>query len=176
MPHFSHARLRGSRSSSRSPSHSRQGSAQSSDREEALHRHPPSVAGVDISQFPPFPPQTSMEDDLSHIHLVHSKNTDASGSSSGSEFSLSSRSSSSSSLAEDAKSVAKTKLKKTTAKVMPRKAKLGTVGPHSLNIHTAQQRRTYFHKAKHRKEVTFGPHVCSPSLPLMMKTTAIADA
>jgi hypothetical protein len=38
-------------------------------------------------------------------------------------------------------------------------AKLGTVGPHSLNLHTAQQRRTYFHKAKHRREVTFGPRV-----------------
>jgi len=54
---------------------------------------------------------------------------------------------------------AKSKLKNVAAKAMPKKeAKLGTVGPHSLNLHTAQQRRAYFHKTKHRKEVTFGPH------------------
>jgi len=102
-----------------------------------------------------------MEDDLSHIHLVHLKNSDASTSSSGSEFSLSSASSSSSSLSlgEGTKSSTKAKLKQTAAKAMPKmKAKLGSVGPHSLNLHTAQQRQAYFHKAKHRKEVIFGPH------------------
>jgi hypothetical protein len=51
-------------------------------------------------------------------------------------------------------------LKQTAAKALPKmKAKLGSVGPHSLNLHTAQQRQAYFHKAKHRKEVMFGPHV-----------------
>jgi hypothetical protein len=72
----------------------------------------------------------------------------------------------SSSLPEGPKSTAMAKLKKTAAKAMPNKgAKLGTEGPYSLNIHTAQQRQAYFHKRKHRKEVTFGPHV-SPQLYL----------
>jgi len=164
MPHFSHARPHGSRSSSRSSSHSRrhsqQVSAESSDREgpshDYRHRHHLSVPSADHFQFPPFPPQNSMEDDLSHIHFVHWKNPDASPSTSGSE--LSSPSSSSSSLLEDAKSIANANLKKAVSKaILTKDAKLGITGPHSLNLHTAQQRRSYFHKAKHRKEVTFGP-------------------
>lgn len=170
MPHFSHARLRGSRSSSRSSSRSRSRSREGST--ESVYRMEPqqyrqhgnylSVPGADMPRFPPFPPERSMEDDLSHIHLVHSKNPYASDSSSGSEFGSSSSSSSSSSLVEDREGGTKTKFKNAAAKAMPRKeAKLGTVGPHSLNLHTAQQRRAYFHKTKHRKEVTFGPHVRS---------------
>lgn len=167
MPHFSHKRLHGSRSSSRSSSHSRHSRNPSSEfnfREEPAqghgHQHHLSVSNADKFQLPPFPPERSMEDDLSHIHLVHLKNSDGSTSSSGSEFSLSSASSSSSlSLGEDAKNSTKTKLKQTAAKAMPKmKAKLGSAGPHSLNLHTAQQRHAYFHKAKHRKEVIFGPH------------------
>jgi hypothetical protein len=188
MPHFSHKRLNGSRSSSRSSSKSRhsRNSSEFNCREEPAREHHHhhhqrylSVPHADQSQFPPFPPKKSMEDDLSHIHLIHLKNSDASTSSSGSEFSLSSASSSSSSLSlgEDTKSSTKVKLKQTAAKAMPKmKAKLGSVGPHSLNLHTAQQRQAYFHKAKHRKEVVFGPHVRSQNQSLMIVAAVIADS
>jgi len=167
MPHFSHARLRGSRPSSRSSSrassrassHSRHGSTESGYREERsreCYQHHLTVPGADKLHLPPFPPLKSMEDNLSQIHLVHSRNPYASDSSSGSELSLSSRSSSSSSLGEGIKTVAK--VKRVAAKATSEEKHLPTVGPHSLNLHTAQQRKAYFHKAKHRKEVTFGPH------------------
>jgi hypothetical protein len=130
MPHFSHSRLHGSRSSSRSSSYSR-------------HNSP-----VDCPAFPPFPPKKSIEDDTTQIHLKHSPNP--SDSDSTSDLSLSS-SSSSSSLFRDVKTGVKDKLKK---KKMPYVA-----GLRSLDLRTAQERQSYFQSTKHRKGITFSADV-----------------
>jgi hypothetical protein len=126
MPHFSHSRLHGSRSSSRSSSYSR-------------HNSP--VSGGD---HPPFPPKKSIEDDITQIHLNYSPNL--SDNDSTSESSLSS-SSSSSSLFRDVKTGVKDKLRK---KKTPYSA-----GLHALNLRTAQERQSYFHSVKHRRGITF---------------------
>ena len=158
MPHFSHARLHGSRSSSRSSSRSRHGSPELGYLEEPIHgRHKRhlSVPGTNEHHLPSFPPQKSIEDDLSQMRLTLSRNPYARDSSSDTGSSSSSRSSSSLSLADDVKSV--TKVKTLTTKM---ETYLPTAGPRSLDLHTPQQRQAYFHKGKRRREVTFGPHVC----------------
>jgi len=153
MPHFSHTRLHDSRSSSRSSSHSRGSSSESGHWEQpSRHHHYRNhlpIPGPNRPQFPPFPPRRSVEDDLSHIHLVHLRDP-YNDSSPGSEYGSSSASSSSSSLGDGVRSIAQARMRK--------QAKLGTAGPHSLNLHTAHERQAYFHKAKHRREVSFGPH------------------
>jgi len=126
MPHFSHSRLHGSRSSSRSSSYSR-------------HNSP-----VDYPAFPLFPPKKSIEDDTTQIQLNHSQNL--SDTDSTSDLSLSS-SSSSSSLFRDVKTGVKDKLKK---KKIPYAA-----GLRSIELRTAQERQSYFQSTKHRKGVSF---------------------
>lgn len=143
MPHFSHSRLRGSRSSSRSSSYSR-------------HNSP--ISGGD---YPPFPPKKSIEDDITQIHLNYSQNlsdTDPT-----SESSLSSNSSSSS-LFRDVKTGVKDKLKKKKASF--------PAGLHALNLRTAQERQSYFQSIKHRRGITFTADVrsCYFSMHFLCRT------
>lgn len=149
MPHLTHSRLHGSRPSSRASSHSRQGSAEPGNRSTPQHQKTLSVPGANQPKFPTFPPKESIEDDLSHIHLAHSKNPDVSDSESDT-----SSSSESASVSEETEGNEGKPQKE-------RKVKLGSAGPHSLNLHTARQRQSYFHTAKHRQEVSFGRHVRS---------------
>jgi len=156
MPHFSHTRLHGIHSPSRSHSHNC--SSESVQHQEPLQNYRQHhVFDANDLRLPPFPPKKSIKDDLSHIHL----RSRSSGSSP--DFSSSSRSSSSSSLTEDVQqSNVKGRLKKVN-KILLKNMRLPPMDSHSfdthfLDIHTAQQRQALFHKASRRKEVTFGPH------------------
>jgi len=131
MPHFSHSRLDGSPSSSRSSSHSWHSAAESV-----------SVLDTDYPPFPPFPPKKSIEDNLTQIHHNYQPNVYDSAS----DLSLSS-SSSSSSLFQDVKTGVKDKLKKKKKSPLP--------SLRSLNLRTAQERQSYFQSTSHRKGITF---------------------
>lgn len=88
---------------------------------------------------PPFPPAQALTDNLDLIHSAHSPRSSPSEESSQPVSSLSAIAGA---------------LKSTVSTHDP---DLGTNGPHSLNLHSAQERRSYFYTADHRREVTFGP-------------------
>lgn len=180
MPHLAHKHMhRGSRSLSRtssrtssrapSPSPGPRENEQSTSFQSVKHQQTLSVPGSESEEglsthfFPEFPPKISLEDDLSQIHLVHLRNSDEDSysSSSSSLFSSASSSSSSVSLHDQAKSrsssptAAAAKKMMVAAKTKIKKTK-GENGPHLGN---AQERQAYFRSARHRKEISFGPHV-----------------
>ena len=179
MPHLAHKHMhRGSRSLSRtssrtssrapSPSPGPRENEQSTSFQRVKHQQtlsvPGSEDGLSTHFFPEFPPKISLEDDLSQIHLVHLRNSDEDSysSSSSSLFSSASSSSSSVSLHDQAKSrsssptAAAAKKMVAAAETKIKKKTKGENGPHLGN---AQERQAYFRSARHRKEISFGPHV-----------------
>jgi len=94
---------------------------------------------IDSAPRPHFPPLHSIGDDTSHLHHASANH--------GVVDSGSVSNSSSSSLGS-------TKSAENNSKILKRKKQRKA----GLDLHTASARRSYFHSAKHRKEVIFGPN------------------
>lgn len=92
---------------------------------------------------PPFPPDKPLEDNLDSIHLTHSP--------------CSSSTPPPESKPASSLSAITGALKSSVSKNTTPEPDLGTHGPHSLDLHDAQERRSYFYTADHRKKITFGP-------------------
>lgn len=105
---------------------------------------------LDSSRHEPvFPPAQALADKLESIHLAHTPRP-------------------SSDLPEEPKPASSLSaitgaLKSSMSTGTTSAPDLGTKGPHSLDLHGAQERKSYFSTADHRREVTFGPEVCFPT-------------
>lgn len=164
MPHLAHTRIHESRSSSQASSRAPSPPSGADKQTISFQKHQQILlvpGSEDLSastpHFPEFPPKISLEDNFSQIHLVHLRDED--GYSSYDSSSLSSASSSSTSLPGQARSSSPATKMIAKSKVKVKKTTVGGNGPHSLNLHNAQERRAYFQYAKHRKEVFFDRHV-----------------